>query len=65
MLRPQLQNSPGSTTGPRGSLGMQGPIVGTWGVSRMERVVLTELARDAAKQKEFLQIPSVFAHELL
>jgi len=31
----------------------------------MERVVLTELARDAAKQKEFLQIPSVFAHELL
>ena len=31
----------------------------------MQRVVSAELARDAAKQKEFLQIPSVCARELL
>lgn len=31
----------------------------------MERGVSAELARGAAKQKEFLRIPSVCAHELL
>lgn len=45
--------------------GVQGPITGTRGVPGMQRVVLAELARDAAKQKDFLQIPSVRARELL